>query len=683
MSFAPRDAVRGRAVSTMQYNLNQLGTNMIEAHRKTPLAASLVMALTLAVAPVLSGAGLQEPQTVDPEVQVEEASGQNCNYRSDPQEVDLAAYRARQSAYERVVSFSKGGRLAARSVAPAEIPRRNLVDEHIFAKLESAGVQSAAVARDEVFLRRISLDLAGIIPTASEIRAFVADQDPDKRSKAIDRLLRSPEFVDKWTMWLGDLLGNARVNSNRSLQANGRNAMHWWMKEALEQGVSFRDIAYLSLASSGNNFDKHTGGANFLVRSFHPMGPAQDTYDMMLVRSATAFLGMGHYDCILCHDGRRHLDTISLWGSKAKRAEAQKMAAHFSRTSMRGYVTEDRTDFYAGSYYVTDARTGVYALNTTSGNRPGRATVGPDGKPVASYTPVYRDGKEPRASGTWRESFHAAMVEDELFAINYANRLWKAMFGLGLVDPVDTLDPERLDPNKPPPAPWTLQASHPELLVELGRLARAQDFNIREFLRVLAESSAYQLDSAYEGAWDITKMNLFARRIPRRIEGEEFHDALMKATGTLPPNGGYTVEGWGDVRVARAMQLPEPVEPRSNGTVNSFLNTFNRGNRDTVPRSQNGSILLQLNVMNSPLVTERIRVSGSAASPFVTAMTKDSNNQHVVEEMFLTFLSRQPSEYERETALSVLAGKTGAARNAAIEDIAWGLVNKLDFMFSY
>jgi len=245
------------------------------------------------------------------------------------------------------------------------------------------------------------------------------------------------------------------------------------------------------------------------------------------------------------------------------------------------------------------------------------------------------------------------------------------------------LNPARLDPNNPPPAPWTLPGIAPELLVELAKLARDQDFNIREFLRVLAESSAYQLDSAYDGEWDITQANLFARRIPRRIEGEEFHDALMAATGTLPPNRGYTVEGWGDTRVVRAMQLPEPVEPRSNRVVSLFLDTFNRGNRDTVPRSQSGSILLQLNVMNNVLVTERIRMTGASASPFVIEMSRNADDERVVEEMFLAFLSRQPSEYERGAALKQLAGKTGAARNTAIEDVAWSLVNKTDFMFSY
>ncbi len=207
--------------------------------------------------------------------------------------------------------------------------------------------------------------------------------------------MKSPEFVDKWTMWLGDLLGNARVNSNRNLQTRGRNALHWWLRESLENGTSFRDVAYAAVASVGRNYDKHTGGTNFMVRSFHTMGPSQDTYDMMLVRTATAFLGMVHYDCILCHDGRRHLDTISLWGATAKRADAQKMAAHFSRTTMSPYRTSDTTEYYYNSFLVENRATGVYGLNTTSGNRPLRVAAVVDGATVNSYTPVYRNGKAP------------------------------------------------------------------------------------------------------------------------------------------------------------------------------------------------------------------------------------------------------------------------------------------------
>ncbi|MBA3976171.1 MAG: hypothetical protein C0504_18345 [Candidatus Solibacter sp.] len=646
-------------------------------------AGAAVLCLTY----VYSGAPASAQQVEPPETALEQqeadASGQNCSYRNDPQGVELQAYRARQDAYERVVRFSKGARQAARSVSPDSIPRVNFVDEHIFDRLKTEGVASAALASDETFLRRVMLDLTGRIPTVKEIREFAADTSAGKRSGLIDRLLNSPEFNDKWTMWLGDLLGNAQVNSNRNLQFRGRNAFHFWMKEAIEQRVSFRDIAYGAIVGAGRNYDQSAGGTNFMVRSFHTMGPAQDTYDMMLVRTATAFLGMSHYDCILCHDGRRHLDTISLWGAAAKRADAQKMASHFSRTTMTAYKTSDTTEYYYLSFLVDDVRNGSYGLNTSSGNRPNRTPATVDGVTTASYTPAYRNGKVPAAGRTWRESFHAAMAEDELFAVNFANRLWKAMFGLGLVDPVDTLDPARLDPKNPPPAPWELQASHPQLLADLAHVARGQDFSLREFLRVLAESSAYQLDSAYDGAWDITKASLFARHIPRRIEGEEFHDALMAATQTLPANRGYTVEGWGDMRVAKAVQLPEPVEPRSNRAVAQVMDTFSRGNRDTVPRSQSGSILLQLNVMNNALITERIRQTGGSASPFITGLTRNENNGQVVEELFLAFLSRPPSEYERGVAMKQLTGKSGAARNTAIEDLAWSLVNKIDFIYSY
>jgi hypothetical protein len=117
--------------------------------------------------------------------------------------------------------------------------------------------------------------------------------------------------------------------------------------------------------------------------------------------------------------------------------------------------------------------------------------------------------------------------------------------------------------------------------------------------------------------------------------------------------------------------------------VSTFLNAFNRGNRDNVQRSQSGSILLQLNVMNNALVTERIRLRGSSPSPFVTAMAAATDDGKVVEEMFLTFLCRWPDKAERETALKQLTGKSGAERNTAIEDLAWSLVNKTDFLFSY
>ncbi|MGB9612257.1 MAG: DUF1553 domain-containing protein, partial [Bryobacteraceae bacterium] len=453
--------------------------------------------------------------------------------------------------------------------------------------------------------------------------------------------------IDKWALWLGDLFQNAAIAQNRSQQINGRNAFYKWIRNALKEDKSWRDIATEILTISGNNYDAGTAGTNFLIRGFAPMGPAQDTYDLLLVKTATTFLGLGHYDCLLCHNGKYHLDMVSAWGAKVTRLEAQQMAAHFARISMTARRTET-TDYYYQSWDVSERSNGAYVLNTNAGNRPNRAPALIDGRTVTSLTPVYRDGRP--AAGNWRESLVRAMIDDPMFARNYANRLWKAMFGLALAEPVDGLDPARLDPRVAPPEGWTYQASHPWLLEKLAEHARSTDFHLRETLRLIARSTAYQLSSRYDGDWDITKAPLFARRLPRRLDAEEIHDAIVKATQLPQP---YTVQGF-DEPFVWAVQLPDTSEPRSNGTTRAFLDAFNRGNRDTLQRNRDGSILMWLTLMNSPFTNNRARASGSNASPLLAALARSASNEQIVEEMFLAFLSRQPTPYERGVALKTL-----------------------------
>jgi hypothetical protein len=403
----------------------------------------------------------------------------------------------------------------------------------------------------------------------------------------------------------------------------------------------------------------------------------QDTYDAMLVRTATAFLGLGHYDCLLCHNGRRHLDAVSAWGKGMTRLEAQQMAAFFSRMRISG-VTSNPFDYYYNSRTLTDAASGGYDLNTTYGNRTRRSAYAIDGKTVASLTPVYRDGTPAGTAGTWREQFVRMAIQDPMFARNFANRLWRAMFNQGLAEPYEGLDPLRLDPATAPPEGWDYQASHPALLEQLAAYLRAMDYDLRAFLRLLATSSAYQLSSRYGAGWKVDYAPLFARHYARRLEGEEVHDILLRATGTT---ASYPVMGWGDP-AHWAMELPEPAEPRSNGTALGFMNSFNRGNRDAVQRTQAGSILMELNRMNNAFVTDKMRV---AASPALGALAKNTSNEAVTAELFLLFLGRAPSEYERGVALKTLAGSGTAAypRATAVEDLAWALANKVDFLFSY
>ncbi len=611
------------------------------------------------------------------------AQDESCTFLNNAEVYLTRQAKAFQEIYERSAAYAaQTGRKTAKryAVAPSSLPRQNFIDDEIFAALDKAGVEAAPLSTDEEFARRIHLDLTGRLPSAADIRKFVADTDPAKRKALIHKLLYTPEFADKWTMWLGDLVQNNATSITANRQIQGRNAFYKYLWSGVTSGKSLRDMSYEMVATSGNNYDEATGAAGFPQNSRVGNGPAQDTYDMMLVKTATSFLGLGHYDCLLCHNGRGHLDQLSLWGRDTSRMEAQKMAAFFSRMRFNawqppaGLTPEQvRADFYFNSVRTDDVFTGNYALNTNFGNRPNRTVVGLN----RAWDAEYRVTGEKAAHGHWRAAFAGFMVDDPMFARNYVNRLWKAMFNLALAEPVEGLDPARLDPKNPPEAPWSFQATHPELMERLAQEFVRQNYSLREFLRLLTESTAYQLSSRYDGKWSIESVPLFARHYARRLEAEEIHDAIVKSTGVFTP---YSIQFWGEP-VTWAMQFQDTAEPRSNGNVATFLNLFLRGNRDSIGRSQQGSILQQLNLMNNTFVTSRTKV---AASPVLRTIAQITNNEAIVDELFLTFLSRRPTSYEKTKALEPLTRAANAtAKNAAIEDLAWALVNKLDFLFSY
>ncbi len=610
-------------------------------------------------------------------------SGQNCTFLADRDAFLQHDLRARRAVHDRVLSIDKaratnGVRSEAASAGPVSLPRRNFIDDEIFNKLDAQGVAAAPLSSDEEFFRRISLDLTGRIPGAADVKAFVADSSPGKRSALIDKLLASPEYVDKWTMWLGDLVENNVTSVNATRQILGRDAFYKFLWGAVLNQNSMQDTVIRILTAAGNNFDEPTA-AGYIINGNAPGGPIQDTYDMMLYKSAKAFLGLGHYDCLLCHNGRGHLDALSLWGYYTTRTDAEHVSAFFSRTTFKGYtfpagtpLAAQQQDFYYQSQVVSDNTTGSYTLPTTFGNRPNRPLLGTS----KVMDPVYRDGSKPTTS-SWRAEYAGKLVNDPLFAINFVNRVWKEMFNLGLVDAVDALDPMRLDPNNPPEKPWDFQATHPVLLQKLASTWAQQGYHLRDLIKLIAESNAYQLSSRYNGTWDLNYVPLFARHYPRRLMGEEVHDAIAKSTGVFTK---YTVGGWGDP-VQWAMQLPDTSEPRSNGTANNFMNLFLRGSRDIVPRSQGSTILQSGALMNDPFVMGKIHMT---QSPTLQSVAKLGTAKDQLETMYLTFLGRLPSDYERDRGMTYLnKNATTALRNTALEDLAWALINKLEFQFSY
>jgi hypothetical protein len=417
------------------------------------------------------------------------------------------------------------------------------------------------------------------------------------------------------------------------------------------------------------------GPANFAVGGTVPMGPAQDTYDGQAVDVAQMFLGINAVDCLLCHDGTRHLETVNLWGKQQTRSAMWGLSAFFARTRMTRQVVS-QSPLYA-KFIVSDLAAGDYNLNTTTGNRSARQPQGG----VNRAFPVYPfTGEVARADANRRGVLADMVVWDPQFARAIVNYVWEELMIEPFVSPSNGFDPARLDPRNPPPAPWKLQPTNPELLEGLSQWFRDNNFDLRLLTILITKSNAYRMSSAYPGEWRPEYVPYYARRFVRRLDAEEIHDSIVTATGVMPS---YTLDYQGATYplppVSWAMQLPEPREPRSNNQSLQFLNSFGRGDRDQLKRESSPSSLQALNMMNNAFVMNRIHVANNGST--VQRMVRQTNDPlAIIEELFLSTLSRYP--YPQEIAVSVdVMRRLGNQRGA--ESLQWALLNKLEFLFNY
>ncbi len=552
------------------------------------------------------------------------------------------------------------------------------IDSFLYTAIQAAGVKPAAKTTDWEFVRRVTLDLTGRIPKPDRVLTFIADSRSDKRSRLIDELLQSSEWVDKWTMFFGDLFKNAdnRPSTGVRRYPDGRNAFYRWIRDSLAANKSYDRMATELIATSaGNSFEN--GPVNWLVGGVVGGGPTQDIYDQQAANIAETFLGISHMNCLLCHNGRGHLNALSLWGSSATRTQAWQFAAFLSRTRTIRQRT-DQTNVYYWS--VTDDGTRDYTLGTTSGNRPPRTQLPScaSGKPCY-VAPVYPfTGQGPQSGEGYRAALAREITADPQFARAAVNYIWAQFFSIGLVDPPNQFDPARLDPDHPPPAPWTLQPSNARLLGALAARFTASGFDLKALIREIVNSDAYQMSSYYDGAWDPAWEKLFARKFVRRLWAEEIHDAIVQSSGVMPE---YNISGFSDRgfgKISWAMQFPETAR-MPGGTMTAFLDSFLRGNRDDTDRRQEGSLLEALNLMNDSFVVGRTRAKGASANQLIAANANTSDVQ-MANAIFLGILSRYPSSSEMDQAVTLLRSRD---RNTAAQNLTWALYNKVDFVFNY
>lgn len=543
-------------------------------------------------------------------------------------------------------------------------PTANFIDQFIFGKMVQDGVQPAQLTNDAEFQRRVSLDLTGRIPSPDEVNRFVTDPNPNKRSGLIDQLMTSDAYVDYWTFFYSNQFEVTSRYYN-FIGIPGRNLFYGYLRDFVARDRSYAQVAAELISGKG---DSHkVAPPNFLVRAFQQGDPVQDTWDVATDRVTSKFLGI-RSECISCHNGAGHLEQINLYLSKRTRDEFWRQSAFLSRTNL----TQLAVDAFNQQWHfvVNDRSAGGYNTAVDPGNpgpRPAR-----NGGP---YAPAYMfTGERPRTND-WRGELARMITSDRQFARATVNYLWAHFFTYGIVDPPNGWDPARMDPRKPPPAPWTLQPSHPELLEALADEFLRSNYSIRTVIRLMVQSNAYQLSSDYSGDWKPQFERYFAKHFPRRLMAEELYDAMAKATLTQTP---LNVEGF-DRPVYFATQLPDPSEPRSDPRVMEFLTNLGRGDWWQSPRSSNTNVVQVLYIMNGDETNFRTFATRGVSTRVSRVLQSGASDRDAVNELFLATLGRWASDEE----FSSLVQRKTSNYEQWLSDIQWALLNKTDFIFNY
>ncbi|MBI4556085.1 MAG: DUF1553 domain-containing protein [Candidatus Hydrogenedentes bacterium] len=374
-----------------------------------------------------------------------------------------------------------------------ETPVKNYVDELVFAKLKKLRVPPAERTSDEVFVRRVYLDIVGVLPTVEETRTFLGDSGADKREKLIEALLQRPEFPELWALKWAELL---RVQSGTTQDSKGMYRYNDWLRHAIASNQPIDIIARELLTAEGGNYTQPA--ANFYLTDSEPPVMAENV--------AQVFLGV-QIKCAQCHNHP------------------------FERWTMDDYYSFAAFFAQVGKKASSDPRETV-VYNRASGE----VTNLRDGR---TMPPKFLGGDTPDVAGKDRRAVLAewlASPENPWFAQNIANRVWAHFFGRGIVEPPD--DVRSTNP-----------ASNPELLTALAEHLVSYHFDFRQLIRDICASYAYQMSTQPRDPAIVDDRN-FSHAPIRRLSAEQLLDALSEATESKVKFAGLPLG-------ARAMQVAD------------------------------------------------------------------------------------------------------------------------------
>jgi hypothetical protein len=283
-------------------------------------------------------------------------------------------------------------------------------------------------------------------------------------------------------------------------------------------------------------------------------------------------------------------------------------------------------------------------------------------------------GATPATGETPRAAYARMITTNPQFARATVNLFWAELMGQGIVDPPLDFDLARQDVSHPPPAPWTLQPSNPELLDALANGFREHGYDLRWLLRTIVTSRAYQASSKAPAGWKDSYQNHFTQHVVRRMSAEQAWDAVGQVTGVMPP----LKITFSEKKAKNLMQTRSPQDvDKSNAALFRTVQAFGQCDRYAADASRKPSMVQAAVLMNGSILKERVTIQPGSRLETLLSAKSEKSNQQIVEELFFAALSRPPNATELAAGIAVLQEYHGQGA----EDLLWALLNRTEFLF--
>ncbi len=493
------------------------------------------------------------------------------------------------------------------------------------------GKSEVPLASSDIYLRRVTLDIAGRPPSIGEITAFSFDPSDAKRSAVVDRLLSTDDYATNWARYYRDVILYRRTEDRAVIVSQ---ELEKYLAGKLSSGASWGEIATEIITAEGEYEDN---GATSLIIA--QQGRPEETVSEI----SRIFLGI-QIQCAQCHD-----HPTDRW----KREQFHELAAFFPRVASRIIIQPDRRSI---AVTVSDSPFGRnFSMNNVR-FRGAPEHFMPDLKDPSSQgtkmQPVFfvtgqklplgaKDADRRGELSKW-----ITAKDNPYFSQALVNRLWSELVGEGFYEPVDDIGPDRT-------------ATAPQTLEYLATKFAEADYDHRWLLKTIIATEAYQRESRSRREPDEVPMQA---NVSQRLRSDQLFSSLLVALDLSEPE---TPAG-------------APGGPYANfrSPRNLFASAFGYDPSNLRDEVQT-SIPQALVMMNSPIFSRAISAR-SRTSGLGKLLVEISDDREAVMELYLRVLARQPSLSEQETALNYIRSTT--SRGEAFEDLLWTLLNSTEFL---